>query len=219
MEDVYDQNLGFVTVYFVIDSLMKKVKIVLVGSMHTGKTSIVNRYVYGDFTLHTVSTTQPAFSQKTLTHKHKEMSLEIWDTAGQERYHALSPLFYRDAEAGIVVFDITDKESFSKASKWISELKQERGNNVFIVLAGNKSDLDSQRVIDKSVALKLAQANKAPYFETSAKTNDNVESVFTAICDNVVERMSSMPSSEPSRSIRSSIQFSDDQKKSEKKCC
>lgn len=157
---------------------MRKAKIVLVGSMHTGKTSIVSRYVNGDFSLHTVSTTQPALSQKEVTHRRKEISLDIWDTAGQERYHALSPLFYRDAEAGIVVFDITDADSFAKATKWVNELKQERGEDIFIVIVGNKFDLENERKVDKADGMKLAQSLCSPYFEVSAKNNINIECIF-----------------------------------------
>lgn len=184
---------------------MKKAKIVLVGAQHTGKTSIVSRYVYGDFTMQTISTTQPAFSQKQVTHKHKEVTLEIWDTAGQERYHALSPLFYRDANAGIAVFDITDASSFQRASKWITELKKERGDDVFIVVAGNKTDLESQRAIDKSEGLKLAQGIKAPYFETSAKNNDNIEALFNAILDYIVEKVPDTGKGE--KSLKGNIKF------------
>lgn len=196
-----------------------KVKLVLVGSMHTGKTSIVNRYVYGSFTPHTVTTTQPAFSQKEITYKRKEISLDIWDTAGQERYHALSPLFYRDSEAGIVVFDITDLESFQKANKWIGELKQARGDNVFIVLAGNKCDLVDKRVVDKNDALKLASKYNAPYFETSALKNENIDAVFNSICNNIIEKAPSVSSNEPSKSLKSSIQFQDEETKQKGNCC
>lgn len=196
-----------------------KVKLVLVGSMHTGKTSIVNRYVNGDFSLHTLTTTQPAFSQKNLTYKRREISLDIWDTAGQERYHALSPLFYRDSEAGIVVFDITDLNSFQKANKWIGELKQARGDNVFIVLAGNKCDLEDKRVVDKADAQKLAAKYNAPYFETSALKNENIDSVFNSICNNIVERMPASSQNEPSKSLKSSIQFQDDEAKPKGNCC
>ena len=184
---------------------MTKAKIVLVGAQHTGKTSIVSRYVYGDFTMHTISTTQPAFSQKKVTHKHKEISLEIWDTAGQERYHALSPLFYRDADAGIVVFDLTDAESFQRASKWTTELKKERGDDVFIVVAGNKCDLESARKIDKNEALKFAQGIKAPYFETSAKNNENIESLFNTILDNIADKITE--NSKGEKSLKGSIKF------------
>ena len=196
-----------------------KVKLVLVGSMHTGKTSIVNRYVFGSFTPHTVTTTQPAFSQKDITYKRREISLDIWDTAGQERYHSLSPLFYRDSEAGIVVFDITDLESFQKANKWIGELKQARGENVFIVLAGNKCDLEDKRVVDKAEAQKLASKYNAPYFETSALKNENIEAVFNSICNFLVEKKPPTTSNEPSKSLKSSIQFQDEETKQKSNCC
>lgn len=188
---------------------MKKAKIVLVGSQHTGKTSLVTRFVRSDFTDHTIATTQPGFSQKTMNYKHRQISLEIWDTAGQERYHALSPLFYRDADAGIVVFDVTDLESFAKAGKWIDELKKERGDNVFILLAGNKIDLEQDRVIDKSEALKLAETVNAPYFETSAKSNQNVDALFNAICENITEKMDDITRGVDytPKSLKTSIKF------------
>lgn len=203
--------------YFI--SFMKKAKIVLVGAMATGKSSITNRYVNGEFSLHTVSTTQPAFAQKELVYKKREISLEIWDTAGQERYHALSPLFYRDSEAGIVVFDITNEESFTKASKWVNELKQARGDQIFIVLAGNKCDLEAERKVDKAEAMKLAQNLRAPYFETSALKNINIDCIFNAICDDIIEKWATIKTDQPSKSLKSSIQFEDENQTKEKKGC
>lgn len=192
---------------------MHKVKIVLVGSHHTGKTSIVNKYVLGKFTIHTVSTTQPAFCQKQITHRDHQLSLEIWDTAGQERYHALSPLFYRDADAGIVVFDLTDKDSFDRATKWIDELKKERGDNIHIVIAGNKVDLLDKRVVSAADAQRLAASINAPYFETSAKTAENIESLFNSISDNIVNQIlannqtSGDGKGDQKKSLRASIRF------------
>jgi small GTP-binding protein len=187
---------------------MKRAKIVLVGAAHSGKTSIVNRFLYGEFTLHTVSTTQPAFSQKVMNHKSQVISLEIWDTAGQERYHSLSPLFYRDAEAGVIVFDVTDADSFGKATKWISDLKQERGDDVFVIIAGNKADLEAKRVVTQSDGEKLAADYHAPYFETSAKSNLNVQEVFTAICDAIVAKMT-LQVSKPGegKSLKNTVSF------------
>lgn len=197
-----------------------KVKIVIVGAVHTGKTSISNRYINSDFTSQTISTTQPVFSQKEIQHKNLDISLEIWDTAGQERYHALSPLFYRNADAGIVVFDITDNQSFQKATKWAEDLKQERDDEVFIVFAGNKSDLHSQRAVSKSDAQALASRYHAPYFETSAKTNENIDAVFTAICDFVSEKNSAITTPpESGKSLRSSIQFKEEDGNQRKKGC
>jgi small GTP-binding protein len=135
---------------------MRRAKVVLVGPTAAGKTSIVNRFIYDDFAVHTTSTTQPAFAQRVLNDKSRPVSLEIWDTAGQERYHSLSPLFYRDAEAGIVVFDITDTDSFTKASKWISELKTERADDILIIVVGNKTDLESLRTVHRREDEQLA---------------------------------------------------------------
>ena len=199
---------------------MRKVKVVLVGAAHTGKTSIVNQYVFGSFTHHTVSTTQPAFCQKQLNYKEKELSLEIWDTAGQERYHALSPLFYRDAEAGIVVFDLTDADSFTRAQKWISELKGARGDKIHIVIAGNKSDLVDKRNVSVDDAQGLAQSHKAPYFETSAKTKENIEALFNSICEHIVNMSpsASPDAAPPSKSIKGNIKFEGNEKEG-KSCC
>ena len=104
-----------------------KVKIVFVGPSNAGKTSIIHRFVYSDFSQHCMPSTQPAFCQKTIKLPSSPVQLEIWDTAGQERYHSLSPLFYRDADIGIVTFDLTDSDSFTSAKQWIDELHSNRG--------------------------------------------------------------------------------------------
>ena len=198
---------------------MRKVKIVLVGAAHTGKTSIVNQYVFGSFTHHTVSTTQPAFCQKQITFKDTELSLEIWDTAGQERYHALSPLFYRDAEAGIVVFDLTDSDSFTRAQKWINELKGARGEQINIVIAGNKCDLVDKRTVSLADAQSLAQQQKAPYFETSAKTKENIDAVFDSICNHIVSTSSPSQETGPAKSMKGNIKFEGEENNTPKKSC
>jgi small GTP-binding protein len=198
---------------------MRRAKVVLVGAAHAGKTSIVDRFIFGDFTLHTVSTTQPAFSQKVMNHKGSVISLEIWDTAGQERYHSLSPLFYRDAQAGVVVFDITDRETFLKASNWISELKRERGDEVVIIVVGNKIDLEERRVVDKEDARQLAATVSAPYFETSAKTNENIDAVFQMVCETVGPRTAQSRSApEQSKSLKSTVTIAEEAKE-ESSCC
>jgi len=201
---------------------MKAVKIVLVGSSHAGKTSIVNRYVYSKFTPHTVPTNQPAFAEKKLSFRDVDLSLEIWDTAGQERYHALCPLFYRDAEAGIVVFDVTDGDSFEKAKTWVQELKMARGDNIHVVVAGNKADLKDKRCVSLPEAQQLAKSINANYFETSAKSGENVENLFSSICQYVVNKLSSLEliSIEPriSKSLKNNIQFEDDNSR-QKSCC
>jgi small GTP-binding protein len=197
---------------------MHKAKIVLVGAAHGGKTSIVNRFLYGEFTLHTVPTTQPAFSQKVVNRENMILSLEIWDTAGQERYHSLSPLFYRDAESGIVVFDVTDRDSFAKAAKWLSELKQERGESVFVIIAGNKTDMEEKRVVTQKEGEELAAEHRAQYFETSAKSNQNIQEMFQAICDEIAARALANPGKpEAPKSLKNTLTIGDPEPK--QGCC
>lgn len=160
---------------------MHRNKVVLVGTTHTGKTSIVQRYVNGQFMINSVSSMQAAFFQKSMTINSKEQPLEIWDTAGQERFRSLTPMYYRDARVAIVVFDITDANSFSKAKQWINELKTTRGDTISLILVGNKSDLDFIRVVQMQEARQYAALLDIPYYETSAKTGINIEDLFMQV--------------------------------------
>ena len=151
-------------------------KVVLVGAANAGKTSLVTRFVSGDFPLNVQPSTQPAFNKKKVTHKGRKVTLEIWDTAGQERYHALSPLFYREAHVGIVVYDVTDLDSLVKARNWAEELRSEVGDQIGIVLAGNK--IDCEAVVSLESASKIAEALGAKVVETSARTGEGVDMLF-----------------------------------------
>ena len=197
---------------------MSKTKVVLVGSAHTGKTSLVNRFVYGEFSPHTMPSTQPAFFQKKMTYNGHVYTLEIWDTAGQEQYHALSPLYYRDADVGIVVFDLTDMSSFAKSKQWVSELRQARGDSISIFLAGNKSDLQSIRTVKLDSIQQFASQIQAESFETSAKTGENVNLLFSSLVKTLSTR--SQPTQSPSvkNRRRGSVKFTS-QSEEKKDCC
>jgi len=158
-----------------------KVKIVFVGPSNAGKTSIIHRFVYGDFSQHCMPSTQPAFCQKMVKIQAVPVQLEIWDTAGQERYHSLSPLFYRDADIGIVTFDLTDTDSFSSAKQWIDELHKNRGDGIIIGIAANKQDLTAERAVPFQVLQKFAQENRVIAVETSARTGENINLLFENI--------------------------------------
>jgi small GTP-binding protein len=152
-------------------------KIVFVGATHVGKTSIINRFMTGGFAAHTSPTAQGAFYEKAHYYRGEKFVLEIWDTAGQEQYHALSPMYYRNAQVGIVVFDLTDKETFRQCQQWVSELRQALGD-VSIIIAANKCDLASQRSIWTATFEEFADSVRAEAFETSAKTGANIEALF-----------------------------------------
>merc|ERR1711865_1001085 len=103
---------------------------------------------------------------------------EIWDTAGQERYKSLAPMYYRGAAAAVIVYDITSKESFDAAKSWVAELQS---TDTLIALAGNKSDLDAQRVVAREVAQAYAEENGILFMETSARSGLNVNELFHEI--------------------------------------
>jgi len=109
------------------------------------------------------------------------VKFEIWDTAGQERYHSLTPMYYRGAQAAIVVFDITSQTSFARAQTWVKELQRKGDPDIIVALAGNKLDLANQRTVTTDEAQAYAEENGLLYFETSAKTAANVNELFVAI--------------------------------------
>lgn len=103
------------------------------------------------------------------------------DTAGQERYHSLAPMYYRGAQAAIVVYDIQNSDSFVRAKNWVKELHRQASPNIVIALAGNKADLANNRVVDYEEAKQYAEENGLLFMETSAKTAVNVNDIFLAI--------------------------------------
>uniref|UniRef100_H0YYG1 small monomeric GTPase n=1 Tax=Taeniopygia guttata TaxID=59729 RepID=H0YYG1_TAEGU len=153
-------------------------KLVLLGESAVGKSSLVLRFVKGQFHEFQESTIGAAFLTQTVCLDDTTVKFEIWDTAGQERYHSLAPMYYRGAQAAIVVYDITNEESFARAKNWVKELQRQASPNIVIALAGNKADLANKRAVDFQA---YADDNSLLFMETSAKTSMNVNEIFMAI--------------------------------------
>jgi Ras-related protein Rab-5C len=158
---------------------VQQAKLVLLGDMGAGKSSLVLRFVKGQFFDYQESTIGAAFLTKTLPEQN--VKFEIWDTAGQERYHSLAPMYYRGAAAAVIVYDITNKDSFNKAKTWVKELQRQGNPNMIMALAGNKADLAETREVPSEEAQAYADENGLFFFETSAKHNLNVTEVFEEI--------------------------------------
>ncbi|KAI9244309.1 ras protein [Sporodiniella umbellata] len=157
-------------------------KLVLLGESAVGKSSLVMRFVKDHFDEYRESTIGAAFLAQTISlDDHTTVKFEIWDTAGQERYKSLAPMYYRNANCAVVVYDITQASSLDKAKAWVNELQRQADPNIVIALAGNKSDLGGRRAIETKTAEEYAEESGLLFFETSAKTAENVHELFLAI--------------------------------------
>ncbi|SNX82157.1 probable GTP-binding protein ypt5 [Melanopsichium pennsylvanicum] len=158
-------------------------KLVLLGESAVGKSSLVLRFVKDQFDDYRESTIGAAFLTQTVSlDAQTTVKFEIWDTAGQERYKSLAPMYYRNANCAVVVYDITQASSLDKAKAWIRELQRQADPNIIIALAGNKADLAStRRAILTEDAQKYAHDEGLLFLETSAKDSSNVSELFTMI--------------------------------------
>ncbi|WCJ40723.1 Ras-related protein Rab-5A [Euphorbia peplus] len=156
-------------------------KLVLLGDMGTGKTSLVLRFVKGQFFDHQEPTVGAAFFTQILSLTEATVKFDIWDTAGQERYHSLAPMYYRGAAAAIIAYDISCKDTFRRAGKWVQELQRQGDPNLVMALVANKCDLDLKREVQNEEGQKLAQENGMFFIETSAKTSFNINELFYEI--------------------------------------
>jgi len=153
-------------------------KIVVVGDSNVGKSSLICRYCDESFTDSFISTIGIDFKFKTLEEKGKKVKLQIWDSSGQERFRSIIPSLYRGAKGIVLVFDVTDVSSFKNVSLWIEEIKKTASEDAQLILVGNKSDLMESREVERIEAQQFAFQNDCLYFETSAKSTENVEFLF-----------------------------------------
>ncbi|CAL9127347.1 unnamed protein product [Musa acuminata var. zebrina] len=160
---------------------IRNAKLVLLGDVGTGKSSLVLRFVKGQFVEFQESTIGAAFFSQTVAVNDETIKFEIWDTAGQERYHSLAPMYYRGAAAAVIVYDMTNAASFTRAKKWVQELQAQGSPNTIMALAGNKADLVEARQVSVEATQTYAQENGLFFMETSAKTAINVNDIFYEI--------------------------------------
>lgn len=156
-------------------------KLVLLGDTAVGKSCLVVRFVRDEFFEYQEPTIGAAFLTQTVQLDDSTIKYEIWDTAGQERYRSLAPMYYRGAAAAIIVYDITNLDSFTGAKSWVKELQRRGDPNVVIALAGNKADLESRRKVEFEEANAYAEENGILHLETSAKNANNVKALFVEI--------------------------------------
>eukprot|EP00397_Hematodinium_sp_SG-2012_P063826 GEMP01088947.1.p1 GENE.GEMP01088947.1~~GEMP01088947.1.p1 ORF type:complete len:206 (+),score=56.61 GEMP01088947.1:192-809(+) len=164
------------------------IKLLLIGDSAVGKSSLLMRFCDDKFEQNFMITIGVDFKMKTVTREHKKLRLQIWDTAGQERFRTITPAYYRSAMGVILTYDLTDESSFHNVQFWMDNLEQHGEANAQCVLVGNKADLEDKRQVSREQAEEFAQKHGMVLFETSAKTNTEVDTAFNHIADLVFEK-------------------------------
>ncbi|XP_059641382.1 ras-related protein RHN1-like isoform X2 [Cornus florida] len=161
--------------------------------MGTGKTSLVLRFVKGQFFEHQEPTIGAAFFTQILSLSEATVKFDIWDTAGQERYHSLAPMYYRGAAAAVVVYDISSMDTFIRAKKWVQELKKQGNLHLVMALVANKSDLEPNREVETEEGEQFSQENGMFFIETSARSSQNINELFYEIAKRLAKANPSKP--------------------------
>lgn len=163
-------------------------KLVLLGSGSVGKSSLALRFVKDDFKS-ILPTVGCAFFTKVVEMGAASLKFEIWDTAGQEKYHSVCHLYFRGANAALLVYDITSKDSFCKAQQWLKELEKDFSpGEVVVMLVGNKTDLGQEREVTFEDGKEFADSHNLLFMETSAKLNHQVTEAFGAIARELLQK-------------------------------
>ena len=153
-------------------------KYIIIGYSAVGKSNLLLRYAHEKFNEDYQATIGIEFGSKNIEIDNEKYRIQIWDTAGQENFKSLTRAYYKNSVCAIIVYDITNKQSFNNINTWIDDCKNQSPKTIFFVLVGNKSDLENKRQVNYNEGLKFAQENNILFFESSAKTGKNVEDIF-----------------------------------------
>jgi len=158
------------------------IQIMLIGDTYAGKTCLLTRFKDNKFLdSNFISTVGIDYKNKIVDLDGTKVKLQLWDTAGQERFRSLTHAYFRDANAVMVVFDVTSQKSFENCRSWLNDIKEHAQEDVLCVIVGNKIDLSAARKVKREDAEKLANDFEISYFETSAKTGLHVNETFTTV--------------------------------------
>eukprot|EP01024_Parvocaulis_polyphysoides_P013322 TRINITY_DN15211_c0_g1_i2.p2 TRINITY_DN15211_c0_g1~~TRINITY_DN15211_c0_g1_i2.p2 ORF type:complete len:240 (+),score=29.60 TRINITY_DN15211_c0_g1_i2:87-722(+) len=168
-------------------------KVLMIGDTNVGKSSLMLRFADDTFSENYISTIGVNFKIRTVKVDGKVTKFQIWDTAGQERFRALTNRYYRGVHGIIVVYDVTNQQSFESVKDWLTEIERYADENVNKLIVGNKSDLVAQKVVDTETAQAFADEQGIPFIETSAKEATNVDQAFKTMDQQIKNRSGSGP--------------------------
>ncbi|KRX00929.1 P-loop containing nucleoside triphosphate hydrolase [Pseudocohnilembus persalinus] len=196
-------------------------KLLLIGNSGVGKSCMLMRYAENSFTSNFYNTIGVDFKIKTIPIENKQIKLQIWDTAGQDRFKTITCSYYRGAHGIIIVYDVTDRDSFDSVRNWMSEIEKYAQENVTKLIVGNKCDMDDSRKVKYEEGQELARQYNINYIETSAKNANNIEIAFKDIAKTVLDRVSCSQGNN-SQAPQKNLKLGNTQQISQKKtrgCC
>ena len=163
------------------------VKLIIIGDSGVGKSNIILRYIENRFCEMYLLTQGMDIGNTTISLKGKKIRVQLWDTAGQEKYKSMTRNLFVKVQGFLLVYDITNKESFNNLSSWIKTIRDDCGTLVPIIVVGNKSDLEDQRSISKNQAMEFAKNEKVEYLETSSKSGENITKAINMLVVKVLD--------------------------------
>ena len=165
---------------------IEQAKVVLLGDANSGKSSIIQRFISNSFDDHSNPTIGATFLSKVLDFNKKSIKLSIWDTAGQERYNSLAASYSRDSRAVLIIYDITNRESFLGVNRWYTSIKDTLLPNTVLVIVGNKEDLIEREATSLFEAQEYALSINAMYMKTSAKLGTGIKELFLEVSKEIL---------------------------------
>ncbi|KAL3843650.1 hypothetical protein ACJIZ3_001053 [Penstemon smallii] len=173
-------------------------KLLLIGDSSVGKSCLLLRFADDSYVDSYISTIGVDFKIRTVELEGKTTKLQIWDTAGQERFRTITSSYYRGAHGIIIVYDVTEKESFNNVKQWLNEIDRYATDSVCKLLVGNKCDLVESKAVDTETAKAFADELGIPFLETSAKDSINVEQAFLTMAAEIKKKMGNQPANKKS---------------------
>ena len=189
------------------------IKLLILGDTCVGKTNFISVFMGNTFSENYMTTSGLDLKTTSIEIRNKKIRIQLWDTAGQEKYRAITKTLFLKVQGILILYDITKESSFNNLKDWIKSIREECGNQIQLLIVGNKSDLNKSRIIEKEKALAYAEEEKIKYIETSSKTGENIQKAISLLCEKIIDN------TEISGDFSFTIDAGSLSKKNKGKCC
>jgi len=197
------------------------IKILTLGDTLVGKSSIVLRFSDNRFDDNQLATIGIDYKTKYIKVKDASVKVLLWDTAGQEKFRNIARQYYKGANGVLLIYDVCDRKSYERIGFWMDELKQNNEiEQLYIILVGNKIDLEEKRVVTREEAEKYAEDNNINYIEVSAKTGEGILDLFNEVTKGTMDKVfNDQDNNEDKEKIKTYLDTNNNRKRKKKKCC